>query len=77
MRTTINLDPDVAAAVDRLRRREGLGVSEALNRLARAGLVKPERRTRFKQRTADLGGFLVDVSNVQEALDVAEGPNRR
>lgn len=77
MRTTINLDPDVAAAVDRLRRDEGLGLSEALNRLARAGLARPGRRPRFKQRTADLGGFLVDVSNVQEALDVAEGPLRR
>lgn len=77
MRTTINLDPDVAAAVDRLRRNEGLGLSEALNRLARAGLSKSRRRPRFKQRTADMGGFLVDVSNVQDALDVAEGPSRR
>jgi hypothetical protein len=76
MRTTINLDPDVAAAVDRLRRREGLGMSEALNRLARAGLVKPERRTRFKQRTADLGA-MVDVSNVAEVIDLAEGPEHR
>ena len=76
MRTTISLDPDVAAAVDQLRRREGLGVSEALNRLARAGLVKPERRTRFKQRTADLGA-MVDVSNVAEVIDLAEGPEHR
>ena len=77
MRTTINLDPDVAAAVDRLRRTEKLGLSEALNRLARAGLAQPGRRTRFRQRTADMGDFLVDVTNVQEALDVAEGPLRR
>lgn len=77
MRTTVTLEPDVAAAVARLRREQGIGVSEALNRLARAGLVTPKARPRFKLRTADLGGFLVDVSNVQEALDVAEGPNRR
>ena len=76
MRTTVNLEPDVAAAVDRLRRTEGLGVSEALNRLARAGLVSRPRRPRFKQRTADLGA-MIDVSNVQEALDIAEGPDRR
>lgn len=76
MRTTINLDPDVAAAVDRLRRQKGLGVSEALNRLARAGLAKPERRTRFKQRTADLGAML-DVSNIAEVLDLIEGPEHR
>ena len=77
MRTTITLEPDVAAAVDRLRRAEGLGMSEALNRLARAGLVAQPRRKVFKQRTVDLGAPLVDVSNVQEALDVAEGPDRR
>ncbi len=78
MRTTVTLDPDVAAAVDSLRRTEGLGLSDALNRIARAGLVKQQgRRARFRQPTADLGPFLVDVANVQEALDIAEGPNRR
>ena len=76
MRTTINLDPDVAAGVDRLRRTEGLGVSEALNRLARAGLVTGARRAPFKQRTADLGAT-VDVANVAEALDLIEGPSHR
>jgi Ribbon-helix-helix protein, copG family len=76
MRTTVNLEPDVAAAVDRLRRREGLGVSEALNRLARAGLVEQPRRKRFKQPTADLGA-MVDISNVAEVLDLIEGPEHR
>ena len=38
MRTTITLDRDIAAAVEQLRREEGIGPSEALNRLARAGL---------------------------------------
>jgi hypothetical protein len=32
MRTTVTLERDVAAAVDQLRRREGIGMSEALNR---------------------------------------------
>lgn len=77
MRTTINLDPDVSAAVQRLRRDEGLGLSEALNRIARAGLVATGRRPRFKQRTIDMGEFLVDVTNVAEALDIIEGPMRR
>lgn len=76
MRTTINLDPDVAAAVDRLRRNEGLGLSEALNRLARAGLARPPRRARFKQRTADMGA-MIDVSNVAEVLELIEGPEHR
>ena len=77
MRTTVTLEPDVVAAVNRLRTTQGLGVSEALNQLARAGMVSQPPRKAFKQRTANLGTLLVDVSNVQEALDVAEGPGRR
>ncbi|MBA2263154.1 MAG: ribbon-helix-helix protein, CopG family, partial [Chloroflexi bacterium] len=50
MRTTVTLDKDVAAAVRRLRLSEGMGLSEALNRLARAGLtVKPSSKP-FRQR---------------------------
>ena len=37
MRTTVNLDDDVAAEAERLKRAEGIGLSEAVNRLARAG----------------------------------------
>jgi Ribbon-helix-helix protein, copG family len=77
MRTTINLDSDVAAAVQQLRRKEGIGMSEALNRIARAGLVGTEQRGRFRQRTKDMGDFLVDVSNVAEALELIEGPTHR
>ncbi len=66
-----------AAAVDRLRREEGIGVSEAVNRIARAGLVmKPERKL-FRQRAAKMGPFEIDVSNVAEALEVVEGPSHR
>lgn len=36
MRTTVVIDSDVAAEVERLRR-EGMGLSEALNLLARVG----------------------------------------
>ena len=76
MRTTIDLDDDVAAAVRRLRREEGLGLSEAVNRLARRGLVDRSDRKPFVQRTASVG-LKIDVSNVEEALDIAEGPFRR
>ena len=76
MRTTITLDRDIAAAVEQLRREEGIGPSEALNRLARAGLSVPTKRQRFRQRTAD-AGLLIDVSNVAEAIEIAEGPDHR
>jgi metal-responsive CopG/Arc/MetJ family transcriptional regulator len=76
MRTTISLDDDVAAAVERLRRDRGIGLSEAVNELARAGLAAPRQRQRFRQRTADLG-LRIDVSNVADALDLLDGPAAR
>ena len=77
MRTTITLAKDVAAAVERLRREHGIGVSEAVNRMARAGLAERPRRSPFRQRTARMGPFEIDVSNVAEALEVVEGPTHR
>ena len=74
MRTTVSLDRDVAAAIAKLRNDEGIGLSEALNRLARAGLSKPAPRKPFRQRTVSTR-LLIDVSNVEEALEVTEGPD--
>lgn len=68
MRTTINLDPDVAAAADQLRRRKHIGLSEAINELARDGLMARPGRLPFRQQTHDLG-LVMDVSNVAEALE--------
>jgi len=76
MRTTIELDDDTAAAVEELRREAGVGVSEAVNRLIRNGLL-PRRKARpFRQRTHQLG-LRIDVSNVADALEVLEGPANR
>jgi Arc/MetJ family transcription regulator len=73
MRTTISLDDDVAAAAEQLRRERHIGLSEAVNSLARAGLRAHQaaRRT-FRQRTSSLG-LRVDVSNVAEALELLDG----
>jgi len=73
MRTTIRLDDDVAAVVQRLSREEHIGIGEAVNRLVRAGLrAGRSRRRSFRQRTADMG-LRVDVSNVADALEVLDG----
>lgn len=73
MRTTIRLDDDVAAAVQRISREEHIGLGDAVNRLARAGLRAGRSKQRsFQQRTAELG-LRVDVSNVAEALEVLDG----
>jgi hypothetical protein len=72
MRTTVNVDEDVAAEVARLRREQGLGLSEALNVLARRGLAAGAApRTRFRQESADLGAR-VDVTNVGDVLDLLD-----
>jgi len=76
MRTTVNLDDDVAAAVNEIRRGRDVGVSTAVNELARAGMAAPRKRRAFRQRTEDLG-IRIDVSNVAEALDVLDGPTAR
>ena len=72
----MTLDDDVVAAVERLRRDRSVGLSEALNELVRAGLRAPVPSAPFRQRTADLG-IGIDVRNVGEALELAEGTEHR
>lgn len=71
MRTTVTLDDDVAAEVRRLAREEGIGVSEALNRIARAGSARHGPATRYHHRTAPLGlrVSVDDIGGVLELLD--------
>jgi len=76
MRTTITLDDDVAVAVEQMRKRHGIGLSDAVNRLARAGLMAPRSKGEFRQRTRPLG-LRIDVTNVAEALEILEGPTAR
>jgi Arc/MetJ family transcription regulator len=71
MRTTLRLDDDVAAEVERLRRREGLGMSEAVNRLIRDGMGRPKPATSYVHEARPLG-LRVDVTNVAEVIDLLE-----
>ena len=78
MRTTVRLDPEVAAAAARLRSNQNITLSAAVNQLARAGLMaapaQPSRR--FEQQTANVG-LKIDVSNVAEVLDLLDGPDHK
>ena len=76
MRTTVSLDADVVAAVEQLRRERAIGLSEAVNELVRRGLAVRSERRPFRQRTHPLG-LRIDVTDVEDALDVLEGPDRR
>ena len=75
MRTTIALDPDVEAEVERMRRQEGLGLSEAVNALARRGLVPTTREAPFEFTPPPLRG-LIDLTNISEVLEMIEDDNR-
>lgn len=75
MRTTVTLADDVAAAVERLRRERSIGLSEAVNELARAGLVARDKPpTPFLQKSHDLGRG-IDFDNIADALETLDGPS--
>jgi hypothetical protein len=71
MRTTITLADDVAASLERVRRERGVGLSEAVNELIRAGLVDNGERAKAEFPTHDMG-IEIDVRNVGEAIEAIE-----
>lgn len=73
----MTLEPDVAAAVESLRRERHVGVSAAINELIRSGLGRaPSGRTPFEQRTSSMGAR-IDVANVAEVIELLDGPASR
>lgn len=75
MRTTVTFDDDVAAAIEHLRHDRSLGMSEAVNDLVRRGLGTQDERYPVRLETFRLD-LHIDVSNVAEALEIAEGADR-
>ena len=75
MRTTLTLADDVAAAVERLRRERSIGMSEAVNELVRAGLVKQDGPVvPFRQKSHDLGRG-IEFDNIADTLETLDGPS--
>ena len=72
MRTTLTLADDVVAAVEKLRRERSIGLSEAVNDLVRAGLVREQSTAPFVQKTHNLGQG-IDYSNIADAIPPASG----
>lgn len=72
MRTTVVIDSDVAGEIERLRR-EGMGLSEALNLLARRGMAKEAsvKQAQYQHRTSRIG-LKVDVTNIADVLDMLD-----
>lgn len=71
MRTTVNLDADIEAEVARLQREQGLGLSEAINTLARRGATRPNVDVVYEPVTYDMG-LMIDVADTQRALELLD-----
>ena len=78
MRTTLTLEKDVAATLERMRKARKASLKHVINEALRRGLSQmlappPQRRT-LRTRQASLGRCLIgNAANVSEALAVAEG----
>jgi hypothetical protein len=78
MRTTLSLDPDVAALLEKVRKAKGLTFKQAVNEALRTGLTQlttpGPRRARFRTGNADLGRCLIgNLDDIPEALAASEG----
>jgi metal-responsive CopG/Arc/MetJ family transcriptional regulator len=71
MRTTVTLADDVAAEIEKLRRSEGIGISEAVNRLIRQGLENGVKRQPYRHQTSAIG-VKVDVTDIGSVLDLLD-----
>jgi hypothetical protein len=71
MRTTITFADDVAAALEKARRERGIGLSEAVNDLVRAGLVQRQATGPVEVPVYDMG-IGIDVSDIGEAIEQIE-----
>jgi hypothetical protein len=81
-RTTLSLDPDVAAALDRRRRDRGTTLKGEVNELLRLGLEAASRPAnssqRFETKPLPLGKpRLESFDDVAAVLDFAEGEDHR
>ncbi|HLF56446.1 MAG TPA: ribbon-helix-helix protein, CopG family [Thermoanaerobaculia bacterium] len=81
MRTTVTLDDDVSAQLEREMRATGKSFKQALNDAVRQGLAQRTKAAAiepFVVRARELGRIPgLDYSNVGDLLEVAEGPEHR
>jgi len=67
----VTLDPDVAAEVERLRRQDGTGASEAINRLVRRAIAPSSESPAYQPRSEPID-LTIDVTNIGDVLDVLD-----
>ncbi len=80
MRTTLTLEPDVAAQIERLRKERELGLKDIINEALRRGLMdmtkKPKQREPFRTSVHDGGLLIMDVKEALAMLDEEEDRRR-
>lgn len=75
MRTTLNLDPDVAAAITQTAREQRRSLSRVANELIRAGLRGEQGSFAlepYEPPVFDTGAPLVDVTDMAAALELLD-----
>jgi hypothetical protein len=82
MRMILTLDEDVAAILERLRKRRDVSleqlVSEALRRGLKEMTAPAKPREEFRTRSVDLGRLRIPgIDNIGEVLDAVEGDNSK
>ena len=78
MRTTLTLDDDVAATLERLRRSRRVSLKQLVNEALRRGLDDMGRRRRSREqvrtRAVALGRVrIASIDNIGEALAIVQG----
>jgi predicted flavoprotein YhiN len=82
MRTTLTIEDDVAAELERLRRTRDASLKEVVNEALRHGVremsAPPKRKKPFRTKSFHTGGVLVkSIDNVAELLAEIEGETFR
>lgn len=72
MRTTVTLDPDVTALVNRAMKERSIGFKEAINQGLRAGLGSRPAPVDLVFPRFDLGAPLIDLTQANRVAEVLE-----
>lgn len=75
MRTTLNLDDDVANRLTDSARTSGRSISRVANDILRAGFMATKRRPKlepYNMPVFDTGVPLIDVTEIAEALETLD-----
>jgi hypothetical protein len=77
MRTTLTIDDDVAAALERMRRTRNVSLKDLVNEALRLGLqdmsAQPKQRQPFRTQSVTLGPLrLAGIDDIGETLALGE-----